>query len=83
MIREETLDEPGNIEQATEWVQLASIPDADRLYILNRLRRIPEEGFTEELKKNLLERIAGIQQTRHFDPVPYHRPALGALQENH
>ncbi len=79
MIREENVD---NIEQATNWVQQAEISDADRLFILNRLRQITEEGFTEEIKKNLLERITGIENNRVYDPAPAARPILGALPEN-
>lgn len=82
MIREETMDNPDNIEQATEWTEQASISDADRLYILNRLRRISTEGFTDEMKTNLLNRITGIKKIREYDPAPSHRPVLGSLPEN-
>lgn len=79
IIREENLE---NLQQATDWAQQAEISDADRLFILNRLRRISEEGLSGEMKKNLLERIARMKENRVYDPTPVHRPILGSLPEN-
>lgn len=79
MIREESLQSPGDIQQAAGWVRDAEMGEPDRLYLLNRLRQIEEEGLTEDLKRDLIERLSDLQRMREYDPAPVRRPSLGSL----
>ena len=81
--RIETAIRTGNIPvaEAADWVQQAEIPEADRLYLLNRLRRAEDEGVSEELKQELLNRLAEIHTVMVFDPAPAEYPKPGLIQE--
>lgn len=63
-------------EQAMQLLGEADIPDSDRLYLLNRIRIIENEGVNDEIVKEILTKLNQIERVYYFDPTPDIRPIL-------
>lgn len=76
IIREDDLTDENSLQIAEYWINEAEISDSDRIYLLNRLREIIDEGVSERVKQEFLKRLSELTTTVKRDPSPARKPLL-------
>ncbi|MEX0719597.1 MAG: hypothetical protein WD059_02940 [Balneolaceae bacterium] len=76
LFRGDFTDNKSLAEQGMQLLRKAEISDSDRLFLMNRIRRMENEGIDEEITRQILDRISQIERIVLIDPAPDSRPIL-------
>lgn len=80
LLRDETLSGQVLAEEARVLLAEADITDANRLFLLNRIRTIENEGRIKETEEQIIQLISEISSEIQLDPVPRTYPSIQKIQ---
>ena len=80
LVRDETLSGQDLAEEARGLLAEAEISDANRLFLLNRIRTIENEGRNKEIEVQIIQLIGEISSEIQLDPVPGTYPSIRKIQ---
>lgn len=80
LLEDQTLDGSVLAEEGGNLIMQAELRDADRLFLLNRLRSIENAGRNNESEQQIIQLINELADEFQLDPAPETRPALPNIQ---
>jgi hypothetical protein len=80
LVRDESLSGQDLAEEARGLLAEAEISDANRLFLLNRIRTIENEGRDKEIEDQITQLISEISSEIQLDPTPKTYPSIRKIQ---
>lgn len=80
LVRDETLSSQDLAEEARGLLADAEISDANRLFLLNRIRTIENEGRDLEIEEQIIQLISEVSSEIQLDPTPKIYPSIRKIQ---
>lgn len=80
LVRDEALSGNEMAEEARVLLTEAELSDANRLFLLNRIRTIENEGRDQETEDQIIQLISEISSEIQLDPTPNTYPSIRKIQ---
>lgn len=80
LVRDEALSGSVLAEEARVLLAEAELSDANRLFLLNRIRTIGNEGRDQEIEDQMIQLISEISSEIQLDPIPKNYPSIRKIQ---
>jgi len=80
LVKDGTLSGSDLAEEARRVLSEAEISDANRLFLLNRIRTIENEGRNQKIEDQIIQLIGEISSEIQLDPTPKTYPSIRKIQ---